>query len=165
MKAAVIDHLRSSAQGHRRPSPASQTSPHRFTSPSGYEVLVGRNNRQNDQLTFRLANDYDLWFHSQQIPGSHVLLRLPPGSQPEPTDLQFTANLAAYYSQARASEQVPIVYTHPKHVYKPKGAKLGMVIYKQETVLWGEPQKASTTSPNITSPNITSPNITSPNVT
>jgi predicted ribosome quality control (RQC) complex YloA/Tae2 family protein len=150
MKAAAIDDFRS-AQGHRRPAATSQTAPYRFTSPSGYEVLVGRNNRQNDHLTFRLATDYDLWFHSQQIPGSHVLLRLPPGSQPEPTDLQFTANLAAYYSQARASEQVPIVYTHPKHVYKPKGAKLGMVIYKQETVLWGEPQKASLTPPRITS--------------
>jgi predicted ribosome quality control (RQC) complex YloA/Tae2 family protein len=125
----------------RPPATDSTTPPHRFTSPSGYEVLVGRNNRQNDYLTFRLANDYDLWFHSQQIPGSHVLLRLPPGSPPDP----------AYYSQARASEQVPIVYTHPKHVYKPKGAKLGMVIYKQETVLWGEPQKASVTPPSIAS--------------
>ncbi|MFM6214200.1 MAG: hypothetical protein ACKPFB_20705, partial [Planktothrix sp.] len=55
---------------------------------------------------------------------------------------QFTANLTAYYSRARQSEQVPVIYTKPKHVYKPKGAKPGMVIYKQETVIWGNPQKA-----------------------
>jgi predicted ribosome quality control (RQC) complex YloA/Tae2 family protein len=113
----------------------------RYRSPSGFEVLIGRNNRQNDQLTFRLANDYDLWFHTQEIPGSHVLLRLNPGAVAEATDLQFTADLSAYYSRARQSDQAPVVYTLPKHVFKPKGAKPGMAIYKQETVLWGEPQR------------------------
>ncbi len=124
----------------RPPRIDSQTQPRRFISPSGYEVLVGRNNRQNDQLTFRTASDYDLWFHTQQIPGSHVLLRLAAGTIPEPADRQFAADLAAYYSQARDSDQAPIVYTQTKHIYKPKGAKLGMVIYKQETVIWGHPQ-------------------------
>jgi predicted ribosome quality control (RQC) complex YloA/Tae2 family protein len=115
--------------------------PHRFISPSGHAVLVGRNNRQNDQLTFRMATDYDLWFHTQQIPGSHVLLRVAPGSTASDADLQFAADLASYFSQARDSEQAPIVYTQPKHLYKPKGAKLGMVIYKHETILWGQPQR------------------------
>lgn len=115
----------------------------RYQTPSGYEVLVGRNNRQNDQLTFRQAGDYDLWFHTQEIPGSHVLLRLPPGAAAEETDLQFTADLAAYYSRARQSDRVPVVYTEPRHVYKPKGAKPGMAIYKQERILWGQPQQAS----------------------
>ncbi|MEH2225228.1 Rqc2 family fibronectin-binding protein [Nostoc sp.] len=113
---------------------------HRYLTPSGFEVLIGRNNRQNDQLTFRVAGDYDLWFHAQEIPGSHVLLRLEPGAVAEEADLQFVANLAAYYSRARQSEQVPVVYTQPKHVYKPKGAKPGIAIYKQETILWGKPQ-------------------------
>jgi predicted ribosome quality control (RQC) complex YloA/Tae2 family protein len=113
---------------------------HRYRTPSGFEVLIGRNNRQNDHLTFRVAGDYDLWFHAQEIPGSHVLLRLEPGAVPEETDLQFTANLASYYSRARQSEQVPVVYTQPKHVYKPKGAKPGIAIYKQERILWGQPQ-------------------------
>jgi predicted ribosome quality control (RQC) complex YloA/Tae2 family protein len=71
-----------------------------------------------------------------------VLLRLPPGETADPLDLQAAANLSAYFSQARESDQAPIVYTQPKHVYKPKGAKLGMVIYKQETILWGYPQQA-----------------------
>ncbi len=113
---------------------------YRYRTPNGFEVLIGRNNRQNDQLTFRVAGDYDLWFHTQEIPGSHLLLRLEPGSVPETTDLQFVANLSAYYSRARQSEQVPVVYTQPKHVYKPKGAKPGIAIYKQERILWGKPQ-------------------------
>lgn len=114
--------------------------PRRYQTPSGHEILVGRNNRQNDFLTFRMAGDYDLWFHTQEIPGSHVLLRLSAGEVPEDADLAYVADLAAYYSQARQSEQVPVVYTQPKHVYKPKGAKPGMAIYKQETVIWGRPQ-------------------------
>lgn len=113
---------------------------HRYRTPSNFEVLIGRNNRQNDQLTFRVAGDYDLWFHAQEIPGSHVLLRLEPGTVAEEADLQFVANLAAYYSRARQSDQVPVVYTQPKHVYKPKGAKPGIAIYKQESILWGQPQ-------------------------
>ncbi|MHC5728566.1 MAG: Rqc2 family fibronectin-binding protein, partial [Nostoc sp.] len=113
---------------------------HRYLTPGGFEVLIGRNNRQNDQLTFRVAGDYDIWFHAQEIPGSHLLLRLEPGAVAEEVDLQFVANLAAYYSRARQSEQVPVVYTQPKHVYKPKGAKPGIAIYKQESILWGKPQ-------------------------
>ena len=119
---------------------ATDSHPYRYQTPSGCEVLVGRNNRQNDQLTFRTATDYDLWFHSQEIPGSHVLLRLEPGAQPDAADLEYVANLAAFHSRARQSEQVPVVYTQPKHVYKPKGAKPGMVVYKHEQVLWGKPQ-------------------------
>jgi predicted ribosome quality control (RQC) complex YloA/Tae2 family protein len=116
--------------------------PYRLTAPSGVQIWIGRNNRQNDILTFRTAVEYDLWFHTQEIPGSHVLLRLDPGAVASEQDLQFTADIAAYYSQARESEQVPVIYTKPKHVYKPKGAKPGMVIYKQETVIWGRPQVA-----------------------
>ncbi|TAE53636.1 MAG: fibronectin-binding domain-containing protein [Nostocales cyanobacterium] len=113
---------------------------HRYQTPSGFEVLIGRNNNQNDYLTFRVAGDYDLWFHAQEIPGSHVLLRLEPGAVAEEADLEYTANLAAYFSRGRESEQVPVVYTQPNRVYKPKGAKPGLVVYKQETIIWGKPQ-------------------------
>ncbi|MBD2386756.1 Rqc2 family fibronectin-binding protein [Cylindrospermum sp. FACHB-282] len=125
---------------HRSATESASTNFHRYRTPSGFEVLIGRNNRQNDHLTFRVAGDYDLWFHAQEIPGSHLLLRLEPGAVPEEADLQFVANLTAYFSRARQSEQVPVVYTQPKHVYKPKGAKPGIAIYKQETILWGQPQ-------------------------
>jgi predicted ribosome quality control (RQC) complex YloA/Tae2 family protein len=116
-----------------------ESRPRSYKTPSGYQVLVGRNNRQNDLLTSRIATDYDLWFHAQEIAGSHVLLRLNAGDIPEQIDLEYTANLAAYYSQGRESEQIPVVYTKPKYVYKPKGAKPGMVIYTRETVIWGKP--------------------------
>ena len=78
------------------------------------------------------------------------MLRLSPGDVPEEQDLQFAADLAAYHSRARQSDRVPVVYTKPKHVYKPKGAKPGMAIYKHETIIWGRPQMA-TLYPNYNS--------------
>jgi len=136
-------YLEDPEHGRRSSSAASSTNFHRYLTPSGFEVLIGRNNQQNDQLTFRLAGDYDLWFHAQEIPGSHVLMRLEPGAVPDEADLQSAADLAAYYSRSRQSEQVPIVYTKPKHVYKPKGAKPGIALYKQERIVWGQPQQAN----------------------
>jgi len=111
----------------------------KFVTPSQFEVWVGRNNRQNDLLISQVATDYDLWFHTQEIPGSHVLLRLDAGQVPTDDDLQFTANVAAYFSRAQQADQVPVVFTQPRYVYKPKGARPGMVTYTHETVLWGQP--------------------------
>ena len=127
-----------------RPSETRSTKDEGFrrqTTPAGLPVLIGRNNRQNDLLISAIATDYDLWFHTQEIPGSHVLLRLEPGQVPSDRDLQYVADLTAYYSRARLADQVPVVYTQPKYVYKPKGARPGMVIYKQETVMWGQPRR------------------------
>ncbi len=121
-------------------SELAETKPRSLKTPSGFELLIGRNNRQNDVLTFKTATEYDLWFHAQEIAGSHGLLRITPGSVAEEADLQFTANAVAYYSRARQSQAVPVVYTETKHVYKPKGAKPGMVIYKHEQIIWGHPQ-------------------------
>lgn len=121
-----------------------ESQPYQYITPSGLEVWVGRNNRQNDRLTFCTAGDYDLWFHTQESVGSHVLLRLEPGQKPNEVDLQCAADWAAYYSRARFSEHVPIVYTEPKYVYKPKGFKPGMVVYKREKLLWGQPHKTQT---------------------
>jgi predicted ribosome quality control (RQC) complex YloA/Tae2 family protein len=133
-------YLEDSEYRRRSPTEAASMNFYHYRTPSGFEVLIGRNNRQNDQLSFRVANDYDLWFHAQEIPGSHVLLRLEAGRVPEESDLQYVANLTAYYSRGRQSEQVPVVYTQPKYVYKPKGAKPGIAIYKQERIIWGQPQ-------------------------
>ncbi|PZU95107.1 MAG: hypothetical protein DCE90_13540 [Pseudanabaena sp.] len=112
---------------------------HRFTTANGFEVWVGRNNYQNDLISFRIAGEYDLWLHAQEISGSHVLLRLPAGAIADDQDLQTAANYAAYYSRARQSDQVPIVCTIPKYVFKPKGAKPGMVVYTHEKIIWGQP--------------------------
>jgi len=114
---------------------------YRFTTPSKFLVLVGRNNWQNDQLTCHFASDYDLWFHAQEIAGSHVLLRLNAGDVPTDHDLQFCADLAAWFSKGKLSDHLPVVFTQPKYIHKPKGAKLGIVIYTNETVIWGEPQR------------------------
>ncbi|MBD2579250.1 NFACT family protein [Oscillatoria sp. FACHB-1406] len=128
----------------RNRSENNESQPYRYVSPSGFEVWVGRNNRQNDQLTFRTAGEYDLWFHAQEIAGSHVLLRLLPGAAAEEADLQFAADLAAHYSRGRASDRVPVIYTQPKYVYKPKGAKPGIAVYKQERVIWGSAARIQT---------------------
>lgn len=121
---------------------ATQADFRRYQLPQGIQLLIGRNNNQNEQLTFKHASNYDLWLHAQEIPGSHVLLRLDAGEMPTDETLQLAASFAAYYSRARQSEQVPVVMTAPKNVYKPKGALPGMVIYKHEQVIWGQPQSA-----------------------
>ncbi|AGF51290.1 secreted protein MPB70 precursor [Synechocystis sp. PCC 6803] len=127
------------SHGRPRRKEAETFEPHQSLTPSGFPLWIGRNNRQNDYLSFRVATEYDLWFHAQEIAGSHVLLRLPPGAIAEDQDLQSAADWAAYYSRGREEEQVPVVYTQPKYVFKPKGSKPGMVVYQQETVIWGKP--------------------------
>ncbi|MGI0479325.1 Rqc2 family fibronectin-binding protein [Geminocystis sp. CENA526] len=139
IKAELISQKYMEDSQYRGNNTVEESHPRKYQTPSGYEVLIGRNNRQNDILTFRTATDYDLWFHAQEISGSHVLLRLSAGDIPDDRDLQYTANLTAYYSQGRHSDRVPVIYTNPKYVYKPKGAKPGMVIYTRETVIWGQP--------------------------
>ncbi|MBL1210420.1 NFACT family protein [Geminocystis sp. GBBB08] len=139
IKAELINQKYIEDSQYRGNNIVEESHPRKYQTPSGYEVLIGRNNRQNDILTFRTATDYDLWFHAQEISGSHVLLRLSAGDVPDHQDLQYTANLTAYYSQGRESDQVSVIYTKPNHVYKPKGAKPGMVIYTRETVIWGKP--------------------------
>lgn len=113
---------------------------HRFRSPSNFPILVGRNNWQNDLLAFRVAGDYDLWFHAQEIAGSHVLLRLNAGDSPTDQDLQTCADLAAYFSKGRYSDRLAVVYTKPEFLHKPKGTRLGMVTYTKERIWWGSPR-------------------------
>ncbi len=115
-----------------------ESQPTRFVSSDGLEILVGRNNRQNDMLTLKLARPDDWWFHTQIIPGSHVLVRGVSGELPERTRDE-AAMLAAWFSQARASSKVPVVFTKKRFVKKPSGAKPGMVIYEQERTLYVTP--------------------------
>ncbi len=102
--------------------------PRTFRTEGGFRVLVGRNNRQNDRLTTRDADHRDLWFHTQKIHGAHVIL-CTNGAEPGETDILQAAMLAAWYSQARDSANVPVDYTPVKYVKKPAGARPGMVIY------------------------------------
>lgn len=105
-------------------SPASK--PLCYISSDGIEIYVGKNNRQNDTLTLKLAGPSDIWMHTKDIPGSHVIIRA--SDPPKPT-LYEGALLAAWYSRARGGAQVPVDYTPRRYVKKPSGAKPGMVIY------------------------------------
>ncbi len=104
------------------------SSPWEYHTSGGLRVLVGRNNRQNDQLTLKSANRRDIWLHTQKIHGSHVIL-CTGGAEPPEQDLLEAAQLAAWYSQARESANVPVDYTEVRNVKKPSGARPGMVIY------------------------------------
>ncbi|MBW4699914.1 MAG: NFACT family protein [Aphanocapsa lilacina HA4352-LM1] len=123
-----------------KPAATGETVPfHRFPLEGEGLVLVGRNNRQNDRLTFEVASPADLWFHAQEIPGSHVVLKLPPGQQADPEQIQLAANVAAYFSQARQSAFVPVIYTERRFVRKLKGGRPGLVTFRDEKVIWGNP--------------------------
>jgi predicted ribosome quality control (RQC) complex YloA/Tae2 family protein len=100
-----------------------------FISSDNFTILAGKNNRQNDYLTMKLAQPNDIWLHARGIPGSHVLIRTENKEVPAST-IEQAASLAAYFSQARISTKVPVDYTLRKYVNKPKGAKPGFVIYK-----------------------------------
>ena len=100
----------------------------------GFKVLIGRNNKQNDELTFKIANSNDIWFHVKDFHGSHVIL-FTNGEIRSQETINKCATLAAYYSKAMNSSNVPVDYTFVKNVKKYKNAKPGMVIYiSQETV-------------------------------
>ncbi len=112
--------------------------PHHFLSSDGFEILVGRNNNQNDRLTLKTALPNDLWLHTKSIPGSHVIVKA--GSQPiSETAVLEAATLAAYYSKARSSVNVPVDYCPGKNVRKPTGAKPGMVIYEHYKTVFVTP--------------------------
>ncbi len=112
-----------------------KSEPMKFISLDGYDILVGKNNKQNDELTLRMAYSTDIWFHTKNIPGSHTIVRTKGTGEAPDTTLMQAAQIAAYYSKARNSSQVPVDYTEVKNVKKPNGAKSGMVIYdKYNTV-------------------------------
>lgn len=102
--------------------------PLRFVSDSGYEILVGRSNAQNDELTHRIARRTDLWLHAQKIHGSHVIVRAM-DTDPDAETIAQAASLAVYYSQAREGGKTPVDYTQVRNVRKPAGALPGMVLY------------------------------------
>lgn len=98
-----------------------------FKLTSGKTVLVGKNNYENDWLTFKKANKSDYWFHVKNMPGSHTILR---ASDPTPADIQETAEIAAYFSKGKNSSHVPVDYLQVKRIKKPHGSKPGFVTYR-----------------------------------
>ncbi len=113
-----------------------KSQPEHFLSSDGTEILVGKNNLQNDQLTLRTARKTDYWLHAKDIPGSHVIIR---SNEPSETTILEAAEIAAYYSKYRYSAQVPVDFVQVKHIRKPNGAKPGYVIYENQTTYYVTP--------------------------
>lgn len=107
-----------------------------YISSDGDLILVGKNNKQNEFLTNKLSKRDDIWFHTKDIPGSHVVIR---NSSPSESTIQEAAILSAFYSKAKNSSQVPVDYTEIRHVKKPKGSKPGYVIYDNQTTIYVTP--------------------------
>lgn len=103
--------------------------PFHYISSDGFHMYVGKNNYQNDQLTFQFATGNDWWFHAKQMPGSHVIVKTGAGEELPDRTFEEAARLAAYYSKGRESDKVEIDYVQKKHVKKPNGAKPGFVVY------------------------------------
>lgn len=128
-------------QRNAKPERVKSQSPLRFVSDDGLEILVGRNNTQNDELTTKLARRTDYWLHTQKIHGSHVILRCE-GQEPPQQSLQQAASLAVYYSQAREGGKAPVDYTPVRFVRKPSGSLPGKVIYTEYKTVSAEADEA-----------------------
>ncbi len=116
-----------------------------FNLDSGRKIIVGRNNKENDVLTLRMASKSDIWFHTKDIPGSHVILQtggidLSEMEEKYPEEIKTAAGIAAYHSKGKSSENVPVDYTEVRYVKKPSGAKPGMVIFKNNKTVWITPE-------------------------
>ena len=120
-----------------KPERIKAQAPLRFVSDDGLEILIGRSNTQNDELTTKLARRTDYWLHTQKVHGSHVIVRCD-GLEPPETTLEQAASLAVYYSQGRDSGKVPVDYTMVRFVRKPSGAMPGKVIYTDYKTLLAE---------------------------
>ncbi len=110
-----------------------------FHSESGFTILVGRNNKQNDKLTLKQADKNDIWFHTKDIPGSHTVI-ITEGKEVDDETMLFAAQLAAYHSKAREAGKVPVDFTKIRYVSKPQGSKPGMVIYVNQQTMFVEPK-------------------------
>lgn len=137
-------------QGYIRTSktkgkPPKEQPPLKFRTSDGFSVFVGRNNKQNDRLTLKTAGKKDLWFHTHDITGSHVIL-FTDGEEPSDTAIMEAAVLAAFHSKGRNSAQVPVDYTEARFVKKPNGAKPGMVIFTNNRTVYVKPDEEKVNS-------------------
>ena len=128
-------------RGSRLPSRQDQPSPLELVTPGRLTVQVGRNHRQNDWISLRQARSGDLWFHAQECPGSHVVLKSSNGLADE-TDLAMATDLAAYFSRARGNSRVAVVMVPTDQLQRIPGAGPGTVRHGRAEIRWGDPQRA-----------------------
>src|SRR5690606_16411814 len=138
-KADSLKQLRKTAPEKPKPQDAKELGYHRL-SHQGFEILVGKNARRNDELTFKIAHKNDLWFHAKDVAGSHVIIRQVPGKKPGEAVIERAASLAAYFSKRKGEALVPVSYTERKYVRKTKDLAPGQVIVEKETVVLVAPQ-------------------------
>lgn len=131
-------YIRHHGKNTRRSSKKDKPKPHVYTLPSGRKVLVGRNNSENDWLTFKKASSQDIWLHTKDIHGSHAIL-ITEGQTPTEEDLFQAASIAAYHSKGRMSDNVPVDYVKVRYVKKPSGSKPGYVIFTHNRTLYVTP--------------------------
>ena len=118
--------------------------PFHYLSSDGFHIYIGKNNYQNDDLTFKFATGNDWWFHAKGIPGSHVVLKTQGKPLPD-SAFEEAARLAAYYSKGREQDKVEIDYTEKKNVKKPNGSKPGFVVYYTNYSMMIDPDISSLT--------------------
>jgi len=128
-------------QRQKKRKKSKQPTPEEFVATDGTAIFVGKNNNQNEYVTHRMAHRNDVWLHTKDIPGSHVVVR---SSEPSEDTLHEAAQLAAYFSKAQQSSSVPVDYTLVRHVKKPRGAKPGYVIYDNQKTLFVTPSLSVT---------------------
>lgn len=131
-------YLKKQKQDKKKRSNNASAKPREYHTAEGNRILVGRNNKQNDQLTLRQANKNHYWFHTKDIPGSHVILET---NDPSEAEITQAAELAAAYSKYSQSNNVPVDYTQVKHVKKPNGSKPGFVNYFEQRTIYVTPTK------------------------
>ena len=127
-----------------KPVPPGGGVPLHVQSRDGFTIFIGKNSRQNEEVTFRQASAQDTWLHARGVPGAHVIVKAGGRDIPRGT-LEQAASLAAYYSQARGSTSVPVDYTLQRYVRHMKGGGPGMVIYEREKTLYAEPLHPTST--------------------
>ena len=109
--------------------------PYKVTLPSGKQLLIGRNRIENEIISLKLSNPWDMWFHAKEIPGSHILLKLNKGESPSETDIKLAASAAAFFSKGKNSGKIKIDYTLAKYLKKPPGTPSGYITYKNEKTI------------------------------
>ncbi|MUK89493.1 DUF814 domain-containing protein [Ornithinibacillus sp. L9] len=124
---------------HKKKNKPTKPNPEEYVSTDGTLILVGKNNKQNEYVTMKLAHRDDVWLHTKDIPGSHVVIR---DKDPSEETILEAAQLAAYFSKSGSSSSVPVDYTKIRHVKKPNGAKPGFVTYENQKTLFVTPEKA-----------------------
>ena len=126
-------------ENKKKPSTA-PSKPFKFVLPNGTNIYVGKNNYQNDKLTFKTAHSDDIWLHTKDIPGSHVIIDTK-GEEVDEDTIFMAAQIAGYFSKARGSSKIPVDYVECKYLKKPSGAKPGFVIFTNNKTLYVTPNE------------------------